>query len=136
MTIDVELRVRYAETDQMGVAYYGSHFIWFEVARTEYCRACGFRYAEMEKETGLYMVVVEATCRYRAPARYDDALVVRTAVSDLRRRLIRFRYTVFDKSSGRRVAEGETVHLLADRAGKTHPFPEAYFDILRRTHSV
>lgn len=130
MTSDTELRVRYAETDQMGVAYYGSHFVWFEVGRTEYCRARGFNYADMERETGLYMVVVEAACRYRSSVRYDDVVLIRTSLTLARRRLLRFHYVVSNKGTGKPVAEGETTHLLTDRNGKPHLIPESVLQAL------
>ena len=70
--VDTRLRVRYAETDQMGVVYYANYLIWMEVGRVEYCRAAGIRYRDMEDDDGILLVVAEANCRYLAPARYDD----------------------------------------------------------------
>src|SRR6058998_496945 len=81
-------KVRYAETDQMGVAYYANYLIWFEVGRSQFCNDCGFSYRDMERETGLYLIVAEANCRYRTPARYEDELIVRTRIADLTRRTV------------------------------------------------
>ena len=76
-----EIRVRYAETDQMGVAYYANYLVWMEVARVEHCRALGFDYRDMEREGGAFLAVTEASCRYRSPARYDDEVVVEEEVT-------------------------------------------------------
>ncbi|HSE98059.1 MAG TPA: thioesterase family protein, partial [Blastocatellia bacterium] len=84
------VRVRYAETDQMGVAYYANYLIWFEVGRSQFCNDCGFSYRDMERETGLYLIVAEAYCRYKTPARYEDELVVKTSIRELTRRTVRF----------------------------------------------
>lgn len=75
---EVRFRVRYAETDQMGVVYYANYLVWMEVGRVELCRACGFNYREMEEQAGVFLAVAEATCRYASPARYDDEVTVRT----------------------------------------------------------
>src|ERR1044071_5232148 len=80
------VRVRYAETDQMGVAHHANYLIWFEVGRSQFCNDCGFSYRDMERETGLYLIVAEANCRYRIPARYEDDLTVRTRIDELTRR--------------------------------------------------
>src|SRR3954451_11298118 len=82
------VRVRYAETDQMGVAYYANYLVWFEVGRSQFCNDCGFSYRDMERETGLYLIVAEANCRYRIPARYEDELIVRTTIDALTRRTV------------------------------------------------
>ena len=78
MSIVTELRVRYAETDQMGVVYYANYLVWFEVGRVEFMRSLGFDYKQMEVEDGCILPVIEATCRYKAPARYDDELLIET----------------------------------------------------------
>src|SRR5215470_5803429 len=82
------IRVRYAETDQMGVAYYANYLVWFEVARSQYCNDCGFSYRDMERESGLRLIVAEANCRYKTPARYEDDLVVRARVIEFTRRTL------------------------------------------------
>src|SRR5436190_10740974 len=99
------VRVRYAETDQMGVAYYANYFVWFEVGRSQFCNDCGFSYRDMERETGLFMIVAEARCRYRTPARYEDDLIIRTRITELTRRTLRFAYEV-ERADGARVAAG------------------------------
>jgi len=89
------LQVRYAETDQMGVVYYANYMIWFEIGRTDFCRQHGFAYREMEQQGGLYIMVAEARCRYKAPARYDDEILVRTCLKAIRRRVLIFGYEVY-----------------------------------------
>ena len=84
------LRVRYAETDKMGIVYYANYLVWFEIGRTDYCRARGFSYRDMEQSEDAFLVVAEAYCRYKAPAYYDDELIVRTHITELRKRSLRF----------------------------------------------
>ena len=124
------LRVRYAETDQMGVVYYANYFIWFEVGRTDYCRQKGFAYRDMEKEDGLCIIVAEARCRYKAPARYDDEIEVRTCVRQVRRRVIVFGYEIYRQATNELLAEGETVHVITDLEGRPRALPEKYRDLL------
>jgi acyl-CoA thioester hydrolase len=120
---EARIRVRYAETDQMGVAYYGNYFTWFEVARVEWCKAAGFNYRDMEKEDGALLVVAEAACRYRAPARFDDELAIRTFVTRARSRMIGFGYEVRKVETGELLATGETSHLITgpDLTSRTLP---------------
>src|SRR5207253_6881706 len=87
-----QVRVRYAETDQMGVSYYANYFVWFEVGRNQHCIECGFSYRDMEKETGLYLIVADARCRYKTPARYEDEIIIKTRINELTRRTVRFNY--------------------------------------------
>src|SRR5271156_2872727 len=89
---ETSVRVRYAETDQMGVVYYGNYFTWFEIGRVELCRQLGFEYKQMEMEDDSFIVVAEASCRYKRPAKFDDLLIVRTRVTQSQRRTIRFAY--------------------------------------------
>src|ERR1700678_1237321 len=91
---ETRVRVRYAETDQMGVVYHANYLVWFEVGRVELLRSMGFDYKRMEAEDGIGIAVVEATSRYKAPARYDDELIVRTRVRAVRSSLIKFGYEV------------------------------------------
>jgi acyl-CoA thioester hydrolase len=128
---ETPVRVRYAETDQMGVVYHGNFFVWFEVGRTDLCRQCGFSYHDMERDHDAYLIVVEAECRYRKPARYEDDLVVRTCVADLSRRTMRFRYEVVRSATGELLAEGSTTHVVANRAGKPRTFPPEHAALLR-----
>jgi acyl-CoA thioester hydrolase len=124
--VDATLRVRYAETDQMGVVYYGNYFTWFEVGRVELCRHLGFEYKQMEIEDDSLIVVAEASCRYKRPARFDDVLTVRTRVATPRRRTIRFSYEIFNQSTGDLIAIGETLHVICDRQGRPKSLPEKY----------
>ncbi len=124
--VDATLRVRYAETDQMGVVYYGNYFTWFEVGRVELCRHLGFEYKQMEIEDDSLIVVAEASCRYKRPARFDDVLTVRTRVATPRRRTIRFSYEIFNQSTGDLIAIGETLHVICERQGRPKSLPEKY----------
>ena len=124
--ISSTLRVRYAETDQMGVVYYANYLIWFEVGRTDLCRKLGFAYREMEREDGLYLIVAEAKCRYKAPARYDDEIEVRTCLREQRKRVLIFGYEIYRQPDEDLLAEGETVHVITDRNGRPRALPEKY----------
>jgi len=123
-------RVRYAETDQMGVVYYANYFVWFEVGRTDFCRQRGFAYRDMEKEDGLCIIVAEARCRYKAPARYDDEIEVRTRLTHVRTRVITFAYEILRKPQDELLAEGETVHVITDLNGRPRALPDKYRDLL------
>jgi acyl-CoA thioester hydrolase len=125
------VRVRYAETDQMGVAYYANYLVWFEVGRSQYCNDRGFSYREMERETGLYLIVAESRCRYRSPARYEDELLIQTRIADLTRRTILFDYRIGRPADGASVAAGETLHVLSTPQGRPTTFPEKYMSLLR-----
>ncbi len=124
MTVDAMVRVRYAETDQMGVAYYGNYFTWFEVGRVEWCKAAGFNYRDMEREDGALMVVAEATCRYKSPARFDDELTIRTSIRRARSKLIVFGYEV--RRDSELLATGETTHLVTGADLAPRALPEKY----------
>ncbi len=127
MTIaETRLRVRYAETDQMGVVYHANYLVWFEVGRVEYIRQMGLDYRLMETEENAMIAVVEATARYKAPARYDDELIVRTTLAGVRGSIVRFRYAVVRASDELLLCEGETVHLVVDRDMKRRELPEKY----------
>jgi acyl-CoA thioester hydrolase len=131
---DTSVRVRYAETDQMRVVYYGNFFIWFELGRTEFFRQLGFSYRDMEATDGCMIVVVEACCRYRSPARYDDVLNIRTRLKSVKGPIIRFTYEISrplpDTQPPIEVAEGETTHLVCDPQMKTRTLPQKYADAL------
>jgi len=120
---DNEIRIRYAETDRMGVSYYANHLIWFEASRTEYFRALGILYTDLEAE-GYILPVLEAHCRYHAPTSYDDLIIVRTWVSGLKKTSMRFSYEIRKKEGGERVADGYTVHVFANRSFKPVRIPE------------
>ncbi len=123
---ETRIRVRYAETDQMGVVYYANYLVWMEVGRVELCKACGFSYKEMELECGVYLAVAEARCRYAAPARFDEEVVIRTSVEEANSRMVRFGYEMREASSGRKLATGETKHLFLSRDMRPCRMPEKY----------
>ncbi len=127
------LRVRYAETDQMGVVYYANYFVWCEIGRVEFLRQLGFDYKAMEVEHGCMLPVVEASCRYKAPARYDDEVVIETRVAGLRQSLIRFAYRMLRAGSGDVLAEAETVHVVVNMQMQKQPMPAEYAAAIRAT---
>jgi acyl-CoA thioester hydrolase len=122
-TTEMELRVRYAETDQMGVAHHASYIVWFEAARTEFIRARGRSYADVEK-AGWLLMVIEAQCRYRRPAQYDEVLVIRTRLRSLGPVTLSFGYQVARRADGEVLADGHTVHAVVDRSGRARRIPE------------
>jgi acyl-CoA thioester hydrolase len=122
---DTTIRVRYAETDQMGVAHHSNHLVWFEAGRVDYCRHLGFEYKQTEIEDDSFIVVAEATCRYKRPARFDDILTIRTRVTESQRRTIRFAYELFNQTE-ELIATGETLHVICDRHGRPKSLPEKY----------
>ena len=127
---DCTLRVRYAETDQMGVAHHGNYLIWFEVGRSDFCRQHGFSYQQMEQENQRFLRVAESQCRYLLPLEYDTEFVVRTRLKALRRRTTTFHYQLIDVESDKIYAEGETVHVVTDEQGRPRSFPERFFKLL------
>jgi acyl-CoA thioester hydrolase len=127
---DTTVRVRYAETDQMGVVYHANYLIWFEVGRVELMRALGIEYKRMEIEDDCHIVVADVRCRYHAPARYDEVLRVRTRIAESRNRTIRFSYEVFRESDRKLLAVGETLHVICGSNGKPKLLPEKYRAIL------
>ena len=130
------LRVRYSETDKMGIVYYANYLVWFEIGRAEFCRARGFSYRDMEQNDDAFLVVAEAYCRYKAPAFYDDELLIRTHIAELRRRSLRFGYEIVRVSDDQVIAEGETGHVVTDRNGRVRSFPEGYAQRLLAPPSV
>lgn len=132
---DTIVRVRYAETDRMGVVYYGNFYTWFEIGRVEFLRQLGFRYRDAEEADDCYIVVVESGCRYRSPARFDDELLVRTRLKSLRGPIIRFSYEITRVDNGAAVAEGETTHLVCTAGMKTRVLPERYTKALQEVLS-
>ncbi len=128
---EVRIRVRYAETDQMGVVYHANHFIWFEVGRVELLRQLGFSYREMEEQDKCFIAVVDARCRYKAPARYDDEVIVRTHLKNARESLVHFGYELVRVSDGTLLAEGETTHIVTDAEMKVRSIPEKYMQAFR-----
>ncbi|NYF79656.1 acyl-CoA thioesterase [Granulicella arctica] len=124
--IEARVRVRYAETDQMGVVYHANYLVWFEVGRVEFIRQLGLNYKEMEAEDNCLIAVVEATARYRAPARYDDELVIETRLTASRSSVIRFSYRVVREADGVLLCEGETMHVVVNREMKKTRLPQKY----------
>ena len=129
-----QIRVRYAETDQMGVVYYANFFIWFEIGRVELLRQLGFQYKEMETDDDCHIPVVEATCRYKSPARYDDELLLETTVLALRRTVIKFGYRLFrtENEAQTLLAEGETTHVTVNRSMRKVRLPQKYVAVLEQ----
>ena len=123
---ETEIRVRYAETDQMGIVHHANYLTWFEVGRSELCRARGFSYKEMEDDDDSLLVVAETYCRYKSPALYDDLVTVRTRVGEVRSRSLRFFYEVYRASDDTLLAEGETMHVVTDKDKKVRKLPEIY----------
>ena len=120
------LRVRYAETDQMGVVYHSNYFIWFEIGRVDLLRSLGFTYRDMETQDGCFIAVVDARCRYKSPARYDDEILVRTYLKNVRESLIHFGYEVLRPGDNTLLAEGETTHIVTDAQMKKRELPQKY----------
>jgi len=118
--------VRYAETDQMGVVYYGNYLVWMEAGRVDLCKACGFNYRDMEHEDGIYLAVAEASCRYRAPARFDDEVIVKTWIEDVNTRIVIFQYEMRLAADDRVLATGSTRHVFVSRLMQRVRLPEKY----------
>ena len=127
---EARVRVRYAETDQMGVVYHANYLVWFEVGRVELMRQRGLDYKTMEQEEGCWIAVVEATARYKSPARYDDELIIETRVLMVRGPVIRFGYRILRAVDRHLLCEGETVHVVLGRDMKKTAIPKKYADIL------
>lgn len=123
------IRVRYAETDQMGMAYYANYLIWMEVGRSDFCRQCGFSYRDLEREEKAFLTVAEATCRYLSPARYEDEVIIETELSRVRSRAVEFTYRI--KRGEALLAEGKTVHVVIGSDGRPKSMPERYLNLLR-----
>ena len=128
---ETRLRVRYAETDQMGVVYHSNHLIWFEIGRVELMRQLGFTYRDMERDDGCFIAVAEARCRYRAPIYYDDEVIVRTKLKSVRESVVHFSYELVRGENGELLAEGETTHIVTDSSMKIAVLPEKYLKVFR-----
>ncbi|MFT4111246.1 acyl-CoA thioesterase [Silvibacterium sp.] len=129
------IRVRYAETDQMGVVYHANYFVWCEIGRVEFFRQLGHDYKSMEVEDDCHLPVVEASCRYRSPARYDDEVVIETRVKLLRGPIVKFGYRLLRMESGAEVllAEAETAHVCVGRNMQKRNLPDRYAHAMRGT---
>jgi acyl-CoA thioester hydrolase len=123
---EATVRVRYAETDQLGVVYHANYFVWFEVGRVELIRELGIVYRQMEFEDDCHIVVTEAQCRYERPARYDDVLRVRTRITEVHTRTISFGYEVIHGETGSLLASGSTKHVVCGRNGRPKTLPDKY----------
>jgi|SRR5579872_763175 len=126
---ETRFRVRYAETDQMGVVYYANYFIWMELGRAEYFRAVGGRYKDMEDSDGILLAVVDAQCRYLFPARYDEEIAVRTTIVKANRRMVNFEYEIRDPVVDRALARGSTKHIFLNREMKPVKLLKKYFSL-------
>jgi acyl-CoA thioester hydrolase len=124
--IETAINVRYAETDQMGIVYYANYLVWFEVGRAAWCKAKGFHYADMESNDKLFLMVAESACRYKAPARFEDDLVVRTALAKATDRVIRYQYEIRKKATWELLATGETAHVVTDTNFRPSRLPGHY----------
>jgi acyl-CoA thioester hydrolase len=123
---ETKLRVRYAETDKMGVVYHSNFVIWFEVGRVELLRQLGFQYSEMEAEDNCHIPVVDLRIRYKAPAQYDDEIVVRTEIKNVRSSLLHFSYQIFRDGNRMLLATGETMHIIVNNRLERTALPEKY----------
>ena len=132
MTSETRIRVRYAETDQMGVVYYANFLVWFEVGRIDHIRQLGLDYGAMEKEEACGLPVVEAIARYKAPARFDDELIIRTGIGLARGSIISFDYTVVRAVDDVVLCEGSTTHMVVDASMKRAPMPARYAEVFRQ----
>lgn len=135
MSVTSHIRVRYAETDQMGVVYYANFFVWFEIGRVEVLRSVGLAYSQMEKEHKLILPVIDASCRYKSPAKYDDEILIETRPALLRGSVLKFAYRILraaaNGAEAELLAEGETVHVVCDENFERQPLPDEYATALR-----
>jgi acyl-CoA thioester hydrolase len=132
---ETRVRVRYAETDQMGVVYHANYLIWMDIARVEFCEHIGFDYREMEQE-GVVIAVVEARCRYLYPARFNDEVLIRLSVLETTIKSLRFAYEILRASDNRKIASAETAHLYLQRANfRPTRLPERYHAAFRITEA-
>ena len=131
-----QVRVRYAETDQMGIVYYANYLVWFELGRVELLRSLGLAYSQLEKEHECILPVVEASCRYRSPAHYDDEILIETQPAMLRGSVLKFAYRILRKGNDglapTLLAEGETTHVVCDDQLRRKALPEHYATALKK----
>ena len=129
---ETRLRVRYAETDQMGVVYHANYLVWMEIGRVEYVRSCGFNYKDLETLEGILLSVVDVQCRYLYPARYDDEIVVRTDMVRSNPRMVEFGYEIRHAEPDRLLASGSTRHVWLNRNMRPSRLPDKYHEFLLR----
>lgn len=126
-----EIRVRYADTDQMGVVYYANYLVWMEVGRTEYLRNIGMAYRDMESVDGIVLPVKEAHVDYKASARYDDIVIVKSSIEEFTRACMKIAYEITNKADGKLLATGYTVHPFVNREMKITRLPVAIYEKLK-----
>lgn len=126
---ETKVRVRYAETDQMGVVYHANYLVWMEVGRVEYCRAEGLRYKDLEDENQIHLAVVDVACRYLHPAKYDDEILIRTSVAEAHSRMVVFHYDLVNAESGMNVARGTTKHIFLGKDLKPRKLPREHWHV-------
>jgi acyl-CoA thioester hydrolase len=135
MPVTTQVRVRYAETDQMGIVYYANYLVWFELGRVEVLRSLGLAYSKLELDHGCILPVIEARCKYRSPAKYDDEILIEAWPSLVRESVIKFAYRILRKAhdggEDTLLAEGETVHVVCDDQMQRKPLPEHYAEALK-----
>ena len=135
MPVTTEVRVRYAETDQMGIVYYANYLVWFEIGRVELLRSVGLEYSCLETDHGCILPVIDVSCRYKSPARYDDEILIETRPAMLRGTVLKFAYRILRKAADggehALLAEGETVHVVCDDQLNRKPLPEKYAAALK-----
>lgn len=129
-----ELRVRYAETDRMGVVYHANYLAWCEVGRTDFIRAGGMSYRAME-EAGVALAVADATLRYHAPARYDDVVHVATTLTEVRSRTVTFEYLITRADDAARLVSATTRLVSVDAEGRTAALPAEFRELLERARA-
>ncbi len=136
MPVTTQDRVRYAETDQMGIVYYANYLVWFELGRVELLRSLGLAYSQLEIDHGCMLPVIESRCRYRSPARYDDEILIETRPAMLRGTVLKFTYRIYRNSDQKGkerelLAEGDTTHVVCDDQLQRKPLPEKYADAIK-----
>ena len=123
---EAQVRVRYAETDQMGVVYHSNYIVWFEVGRVEMMRQLGFVYSDMEKNDDIHIAVADVHCRFKSPALYDDLLTIRTRLVNVRGSVLHFGYEILRPEDGKVLAEGESVHISVNSKFERIHLPQKY----------
>lgn len=122
------IKVRYKETDQMGVVYHGNYFTWFDIGRTEFFRNMGMVYTELEDD-GVLLPVIEANCKYIKPAKYDDEIIIITKLSSLKGVRLKFQYTLYRKEDNILIGEGYTIHAFVDKELRPINFKKKYREV-------
>ncbi len=129
--VDTKFHVRYAETDAMGIVHHSSYIVWFEEGRSEFMRQIGLPYSKVE-DMGFYFSVLEVNARYISPAVYDDIVVVRTRLVEVKSRKLAIRYEVLRDADGKLLAEGNSLHICLNREFKIARMPQELFDLLKK----